>query len=333
MALIKTYNSVPSVYTHQSRDFQLIGHIFEAVFNSSKLATDMLDKMMPNADFDERMLNLSATTVGFIRKHEYDALDLTMILNSFAHLLRIKGTKSSIEFALNILLRSQGISDKYIINIDSKNKILTLYLSERLEDVVLLTDLFDYILPFGFNYRIIQSSIVSATGFPTKVDYQDVSASGEFITNEGIVNDTFKTTIEKVEPTVIDPRPIKNGEIVSPEPEPTSGPYLSVTNASVTMYPLSMNGYVDVEWRRTPVIGNTYNVSISINTVNDGVGTSTISYTPSTNNGLYYWTARINLSGEYIDVTSTADGTKIELVAPGIGITGATLSVTVSETN
>lgn len=214
MALIKTYNSVPAVYSNQSRDFQTIGHVYEAVFNSSKLATDMLDRMMPNVDFDDRLLNLSTTTVGFIRKHEYNADDLNMILNSFAYLLRIKGTRKAIESALNILLRSQGISDAKKIEIDSRNKMLTLYLSKRLEDLVLLTDLFDYILPFGFGYRIIQSILPSAEGYPSKVGLKTTDVSVEEITNQGIVNETFKTTIEQVPITVtVDPRPIHNGEV------------------------------------------------------------------------------------------------------------------------
>ena len=219
MALIKTYNSVPDVYSRQSRDFQTIGHIFEAVFNSSKLATDMLDRMMPNPDFDERLLNLSTTTVGFIRKHEYNANDLNMILNSFAYLLRVKGTRNAIESALNILLRSQGLADATDIEIDPKKKLVTLYLSKRLEDLVLLTDLFDYILPFGFGYRIIQSIVTSAEGYPTKLKVKD-EAEVEVITNEAIVNDTFKTTIEHVLPSVADvgPRRISNGVIVEEEP-------------------------------------------------------------------------------------------------------------------
>lgn len=220
MALIKTYKSTPAVYTHQSRDFQTIGHIFEAVFNSSKLATDMLDRMMPNPNFDERLLGLSTTTVGFIRKHEYNTLDLTMILNSFAYLLRIKGTRAAIESALHILLRSQGISDKYNIDIDSKNKTVTLYLSKRLEDIVLLTDLFDYILPFGFTYRIIQSVISSTDGFPTVIEYVD-DVEHQVVTNEGIVNETFKTVIDKVPTTTVQPRPVHNGEIEEISPSTT----------------------------------------------------------------------------------------------------------------
>lgn len=212
MALIKTSKSTPSVYTQKSRDFQLIGHIYEAVFNSSKLATDMLDKMMPNPNFDERLLNLSTSTVGFIRKHEYDREDLTMVLSSFAYLLRVKGTKSAIEYAINILLRSQGISDAYIIEVDDKNKEVTLSLSTRLSDTILLLDLFEYLLPFGFNYRIIQAVAAQIDNNITQIIYNDNSNIVQIV-NKAIVNDTFNTTIEHTLPTTVNPRPISNGEV------------------------------------------------------------------------------------------------------------------------
>ena len=316
MALIKTYNSVPSVYTHQSRDFQLIGHIYEAMFNSSKLATDMLNKMMPNSDFDERLLNLSTTTTGFIRKHEYNTMDLTMILSSFAHLLRIKGTKSAIESALNILLRSQGISDPYAIDIDSDNKLLTLYLSERLEDVVLLTDLFDYILPFGFNYRIIQSKITSASGYPTEIEYQDVQSGDNKITvttvgNEPIVNDTFITTIEHTLPEMVDARPIRSGQIDGNEP--TSVTMLSFSPKSPdSTSPATWS----TEWSFAPVVGYPCEVTITFELQYPNVETieKTFVFTPSDNNSLYYW--QITMPDDvdpanYITVTSSADGSKI----------------------
>lgn len=215
MALIKISETTPAVYTHKSRDFQLIGHIYEAMFNSSKLATDMLDKLMPNVDFDERLLNLSTTTVGFIRKHEYDTKDLKMILSSFAYLLRLKGTRLAIESAIHIMMRSQGVSDAYDLEIDSTTKSVTLYISDRLTDVVLLTDLFTYILPFGFKCRIIPATISSPTAYKTElISHTEEVVVDENLENEGIVNDTFNTTVEAVDETAtVEPRVIQNGEV------------------------------------------------------------------------------------------------------------------------
>lgn len=213
MAMFKTYASTPATYHDQSRDFQLIGHLYEAVFNSSKVAIDMIEHMIPSTDLDERLLNLATTTVGFIRKHEYNKKDLTMIISCFAYLLRIKGTKHAIEYAINVLLRSQGISDHYIIDINPTNKEVRIYLSTRLDDVVLLLDLFDYILPFGFEYRIYEAAIAPGRNVSTTAITDEVSI--EFVHNQAIVNDTFNTTIEPVSTeVVVSPRPIANGTIV-----------------------------------------------------------------------------------------------------------------------
>lgn len=325
MALIKTYKSVPAVYSNQSRDFQTIGHVYEAVFNSSKLATDMLDRMMPNLDFDERLLGLSTTTVGFIRKHEYDTLDLTMILSSFAYLLRRKGTKSAIESALNILLRSQGISDKYVIDIDPQSKLLTLYLSERLEDVVLLKDLFAYILPFGFNYRIIQSAIASASGYPTKVEYVD-DVEAEVITNVGIVNDTFKTTIDRVDPIVVVPsRPIRNG---TADPQD----YLVVNN-KLHDSGGQLTAYWNVAWNKTPEDGHTYTIEVTVNYgQNEWTENYTATYTADASQGVYYWQKTFEAPGdEYLTITSNAQGTQLTLSSAGWDMLKVYLTLKVSD--
>lgn len=221
MALIKTYNSTPTIYSTQSRDFQLIGHLYETVFNSSKVATDMLDRMMPNSNFDERLLNLSTTTVGFVRKHEYNTQDLTMILSSFAYLLRRKGTASAIKSAINILLRSQGIADAYHIEIDPKTKYIELGLNVRLQDIVLLTDLFAYLLPFGFDYRIIPYAEAAGKNVEKFVFTDSVELVGTAdnpLTNNPIVNETFTTTIDALpdrdlESDPLPTRPIIDGEV------------------------------------------------------------------------------------------------------------------------
>lgn len=324
MALIKTYNSVPDVYSRQSRDFQTIGHVYEAVFNSSKLATDMLDRMMPNPDFDERLLNLSTTTVGFIRKHEYNANDLSMILNSFAYLLRVKGTRNAIESALNILLRSQGLADATNIEIDPKKKLVTLYLSKRLDDLVLLTDLFDYILPFGFGYRIIQSIVTSAEGYPTKLAVKNETEL-EYITNKAIVNDTFKTTIEHTLPDVADvgSRQISNGVIIEDTPITPAVVVLDVSSLrSGTPVSEGDNKYTiswtlqSSSWEEDLINGTTYIIEMKTQ-IRQGSSYIVIDETASavaSNNRLSF-TSRV---GDTTDIAKTSVITS--------GVVGATLN-------
>ena len=295
----------------------------------------MLNKMMPNNDFDERLLNLSTTTTGFIRKHEYNTADLTMILSSFAHLLRIKGTRSAIESALNILLRSQGISDPYSVEIDSDNKIITLYLSERLEDVVLLTDLFDYILPFGFNYRIIQSKITSATGYPTEIEYQDIQSGDTktgitVIGNEPIVNDTFKTVIEHTLPETADARPIRSGQIGGDTP---------TSETLLEFNPKYCDSHISIptwntNWESAPVVGYPCEVTITLELTYPNVETltKTFIFTPINSSSLYYW--QITMPDDvdpanYITITSAGDGSYITATSAEYRISDAKMGVSV----
>ena len=224
MALIKTYNSVPSTYTHRSRDFQVIGHLYEAIFNSSKLAADMVDKMMPNDNFDERLINLSATTYGFNTKHEYSTRDLSMILSSFASLLKIKGTKKAIDSAINIMLRSQGISDEYVwLELDEKKKFINLGISDRLVDRALLFDLFEYLLPFGFTYRITNYSSsqlgenATTVSMLNSANITKVGKESQLL-DQAIVSSNYRTTqtIVEILPSSIeevDPSPINDEEV------------------------------------------------------------------------------------------------------------------------
>lgn len=203
MASINTYNSVPSVYIHKSRDFQVLSHLFDAVFNQSKNGADMVDRMFPNEDFDERLQNLSATTVGFVRKHEYNTKDLNAILSSFAYLLRIKGTKTAIEDAINILLRSQGISDEKIVDVDYDNYRVNIYASSRLTDTILLRDLFAYILPVGFTYRFFPYSSSGDITSKSSIIYGDsvLETSTNNYVVDPIVHESALNIIEEVDTT------------------------------------------------------------------------------------------------------------------------------------
>lgn len=228
MALIKTSNSVPSVYTQRSRDFQTIGHLYEAVFNSSKVAADMVDHMAPGGDFDERLLELSSVTRGFLTKHEYSAKDLAAVVESLGFLLRIKGTKRALDSAICILLRAQSISDPYTwrtegSSIDAQKKYFNLGLSERVTDRALLFDLFEYLLPFGFTYRVTNYSAPRRGENVTRIAHWDkvhptTSSRSDDLKQSAIVSNRTTTTI--LEPTEmladvapVSPRPVSDGVI------------------------------------------------------------------------------------------------------------------------
>ena len=154
--MLRTKELVPEIYYNQSRDFQFIGRLFDIVFNYSKNNIDLM------SNDDVKLLNLLARTLGFETKHQYNTEDLQAICNVFIDLVRAKGSYESIKNACKTLISVQNISG-YLDVVDDKdengNKLYTLsiYIPGELTDLILLEDLFNYILPAGYDYNFIKS--------------------------------------------------------------------------------------------------------------------------------------------------------------------------------
>ena len=188
--MIKTRKLVPEIYYDKSRDFQFLGRIFEINYNYAKTNVDLLNTLPLSNNSDLRLVNLVLTTLGFTRKHEYNSHDLKKISQVFSELIRYKGTKKSVELAVNALLNAQNIDavahveDVYDGMTHKKLYEFAIYLPIELDDVVLLEDLFDYILPAGYSYRLyftemVKGSISNITGSSsiTSYTYSDANLS------------------------------------------------------------------------------------------------------------------------------------------------------------
>lgn len=167
--MIKTQRQVPDYYYNESRDFQLLGRIFEAVFNYSKTGADTIVNTPLSSNYDASLVDLITKTVGFESKRKYDIPNLLALVNSFKSILKIKGTKKSIEDCVRVLLKAQNINEKFEVVIDSSfieasegniyNREVQIYIPKEVKDVALLEDMLDYVLPAGFNYSIILASV------------------------------------------------------------------------------------------------------------------------------------------------------------------------------
>jgi hypothetical protein len=180
--MIKTCDITPTIYNSQSRDFQLLGRALEIIFNYSKTETDLLKECPMSDDSDDDMLPLLATTLGFRSKHKYVDRDLRAVLSSFSDMLKYKGSIQSVELAIRALLHAQRISDKFevVSETDETNTShylcnYKIYISSDVTDLVLLEDLFDYILPAGFTYEFILTTF--SEPYTSKIAVQQVQAS------------------------------------------------------------------------------------------------------------------------------------------------------------
>lgn len=185
--MILTEKRVPSIYSDESRDFQLFGHLYDLVFANSAVNTRLM-KNNPLTDYtNEQFLDLAALTIGFDVKHHYDSKDLLAICSIFKEAIKIKGTKKAIELVIQALLNSQNLIARYeIISIENNN--INIYIPRKLRDVVLLEDLMDYILPAGMTYSIIQTDIVQASSASTQLVYQPDSVSVDKKTSSELSN-------------------------------------------------------------------------------------------------------------------------------------------------
>lgn len=156
---MKVQNMVPEVYYKESRDFSYIGRILEVILNHMKTNADLVNSNLNTVDSDD-LLNSLAYTLGFKPKHKYINKDLANICSNFVKIMRNKGTTYAIEECVKILLNSQNIIGDYIILVDEENCKLTIGLPSATQDIILLEDLFDYILPTGWVYEINNISMV-----------------------------------------------------------------------------------------------------------------------------------------------------------------------------
>jgi hypothetical protein len=168
--MIKTQRNVPEYYYEESRDFQLIGRIFEGILNHVKTAADSMASSTLNKNYDDTLIDLVTSTVGFKSKHEYDVPNLIALVNSFKSILKIKGTKKSIEDCIRVLLKAQNIDEEFEVLINTESfttnsetiysRDVTIFIPKEVKDVALLEDMLDYVLPAGFTYSIVIASIL-----------------------------------------------------------------------------------------------------------------------------------------------------------------------------
>ena len=153
--MIKIKDQIPNIYYDASRDFQILGHLYEVVLNYSKTNADMLYLLPNGIEADTRSTELLATTLGFRLKRNYDKEQLAALVSIFPRLLKIKGTKAAVDLAGNALVKASGVPGVFDSNLDEETHVLTVKIPIELSDITLFMDLLPYILPFGVRVSVL----------------------------------------------------------------------------------------------------------------------------------------------------------------------------------
>ena len=117
MAFMRLQDNVPSVYVNDSRDFQLLCRLYDCVNNAVMSDIESMPNILVSKDCNSTMLDHLATKVGFFSKHNITNEDLRYIVDAFPYIIKYKGSRRSIEEAINVFLKINNInSDVYVEN-------------------------------------------------------------------------------------------------------------------------------------------------------------------------------------------------------------------------
>ena len=181
--MIKLQNYTPEIYYKESRDFQLLGRLFDLVLNAVKTDIDLIYNIPLTDNSDEKLLELMALTLGFKPKHHYSAKQLKAVCSVFSEIIRNKGSIKALKIACEALFSAmdiaQAIDYDFAENADKTE--LNLYVSSEFGDITILNDLITYILPAGMSCNIIREYTVDnnvntniAIMNTIKLDYIDI---------------------------------------------------------------------------------------------------------------------------------------------------------------
>lgn len=158
--IIQIEKLTPDEYIEQSRDFQLLGRLFDCVINGAKLNSDSILFMLNTVAINDNYLELLKTKVGLIQDLDLTDDELRYVLQAFPYLVRRKGSISAIKEMLNMCLKIFNINATFRIERSTGNTVVNnVTLDEHsfaigidtvLKSDALIKILAKYLMPPGF---------------------------------------------------------------------------------------------------------------------------------------------------------------------------------------
>ena len=206
--MIKTQLLVPNVYYRDSRDFQFLGRLYDYIFNYLKASIDSMNTFPLNNTDQTTFYELILRTLGFFVQGNYDMNNLRGVASSYSHIIKNKGSLTGITSAVITVLRAQGIGEKVSITINkdyNNQNVLTVRVGVRdllsSDELNLLDEIFNYILPAGMNYYIQNVAVIDGLDSGklyyrenmhlSKVKNNQTSSITKFITDNRGTKDTI----------------------------------------------------------------------------------------------------------------------------------------------
>lgn len=157
--MIRIQESVPGIYYNSSRDFQLLGHFFDLVLNSTKTEADLLFNLPLSQNSDDQLLDLMTFTLGLrLNKAKYTSRQLRSICSVAPKMMRLKGSRQAVSLLCTALMRADAAEGNFSLELNDAQTELTVYITSYATCRDALQELLPYILPAGMTFRIKESS-------------------------------------------------------------------------------------------------------------------------------------------------------------------------------
>lgn len=176
--MFKTRESTPRYYSNVSRDFQLLGHLFDCVISNVRQGVEGVSNAPFNKNIDGNLLTLVQSTLGLTITHKYSSQSLLAMCSNFKNILYWKGSKTSIEECVKTLLNAQNLKEEYRVEVSNSDYHVDIRIPTSMQDVELLEDLLNYILPVGYTYSIIKSTVNNSELITQLYEKSETNSSG-----------------------------------------------------------------------------------------------------------------------------------------------------------
>lgn len=174
--MFRLENNVPEVYVKESRDFQLFLRLYDLTNNAVRFNIKSIDNLLNPHKCIDRILPLLCTRVGFFPKSSYNSYALREIICAFPTILKYKGSKKSIQVALNAILKAENNHSISLINIDPERSEVSIYTEKAIINQNLLEDVLSYTLPTGFVLNIGRYEIAPTSDTKTNIEGTDYTS-------------------------------------------------------------------------------------------------------------------------------------------------------------
>lgn len=154
MQVFRIQENTPEVYTNTSRDFQLIGRLYDCVINGIKFDADSILRIIDTESIDSKLLKLLQTKIGFFTSTDITDDDLRYVLESFPIIVKNKGSIKGIRQAVLVFLKLKHIKSDVTIDVFNKHGThpytVQISLNMPYTDTILLDEILKYVIPTGY---------------------------------------------------------------------------------------------------------------------------------------------------------------------------------------